>query len=144
MNNTEVPNISDQPAGINEVAEGTDIEGLRTIMDVPGEPVRVWYGPYAPSAGSRIPGPTDVLYTALIEYASPVEVASLVGESQGDDWTAYTPGWFPQELRDEAAIGNGAMLEIPTAAYQPGQFDGSYVKVPTSAPQFAIVPYDGG
>lgn len=143
MNNTEVSNSSNQPAGVNEVAEGTDIEGLRAIMNVPGEPVRVWYGPYAPSAASRIPGPTDVFYAAVIEYSSPEEVAGLVGEPSGEDPFMWVPGWFPPELQENASMNDAAMLNLPADVFQGGAFASEWVSVPLSAPQFAVVQYDG-
>jgi len=122
------------------VIADTDIAQLQKSTSIPGKPKAVWWARSTMgSKGSNgVPGPTDNLLMAVIDYGSSDVVAELVGEAGGRAVRLVSADWFPDELVNTSTDNEG---RIPAQQYRkvPGYHPDALIRVPESLPTFVIV-----
>jgi hypothetical protein len=118
-----------------------DLSELRALVEVPGEPISVRWGPVirgGTDGDDRVPGPTDVLPIAVVEYGDEATVAELVGDSTGQSGLSPLATWFPEDL---LALQTGqSSLEVTVHSDVAG-FGGEAISVATGAPRYVLVRY---
>lgn len=129
-------------AGQTQSGFSSDLDALREVLDVPGNPVSVRWGPVAlggTSEGDRVPGPTDIQHLALIDYGDPAVTVEMVAEASTFKGSVPRSPWYPDDLievLDDSGFAETLVYEGVAA------FGGNDVGVPVDAPRYALVVYD--
>lgn len=136
---------SDATAPAAQEAPITDPAELAEYIDVPGEPVGVWFWSIprgVVETNTRVPGPTDYLFYAVIEYGSPAEAADAAGPAaeQGSD-EILADNWYPQQLLDVSRVGQWDRPWLDVTVHTPISAWADPVYVIDDAPTFIVVNY---
>lgn len=135
---------------VMDVAESegpyTDPAQLGDLIDVPGDPVGVWFWEVRQGSiddGERtVPGPTDYLYLAVIQYATPEEAADAAGPvADNGAEEILADDWYPQDLLDVSQKGEWDRAWIDVTAHTPVPAWTDPVYVVDDAPNYIVVNY---
>lgn len=120
-----------------------DVEELRAIVAVPGAPEATWarlpMGRILPS--SDVPGPTDLMLYAVLDYRSAAAARDVLGERQATSEVldvASEPeryDWLPQAVL--AQVSDGSLSVLRYGALD--RFGGADVVAFEAVPRFLLV-----
>lgn len=133
-----VGGTADGAGGTSEPS--TDAEALRGVMSFPGQPEVLWTEePLGSPGDSRVPGPTDYTYDAVLDYGEPTAVAELVtGLTPVPSLLSDVPPWYPPAVAD-AAEGAGVVVDVYTGV--PGFGPQQEVAVVANEPRYVLLRY---
>lgn len=93
------------------VDPNTGLEELMAITPVPGTPRQVWWlrRPMGVNPGAGVPGPTDIMLEAVLDYGDADVVADLVQGVTGVPVTLNVADWHPDIL---TAVGSDNQIAV--------------------------------
>lgn len=125
------------------VTPNTDLAGLREITAIPGAPKALWARiPMGKiDQTGRLPGPTDLILMAVLDYGNSGAVEDVLGDAEGSKGSldfAKEPvrhNWYPDEIL--ATLSDG---KIPVIDYGPiDAFGGQRVSVFEGTPHILLL-----
>lgn len=121
------------------VTARTDLDELAELTPIAGQPEQVWWlrRPMGQQSDSNVPGPTDIMLEAIIDYGSAEAVTALLKGRSGTAVRLVGSPWYPDIMR-EATNGDE---RIPAEQYI--KVDGfnrdARISVPTGGPGVVIL-----
>lgn len=93
------------------VDPNTGFEELTAITPVPVTPRQVWWmrSPMGVNPGSGVPGPTDIMLEAVLDYGDADVVADLVRGVTGVPVMLNVANWHPDVL---TAVGSDSQIAV--------------------------------
>lgn len=118
----------------------TDLARLQSITSIPGEVKAVWWaGEAMGTPGNvRVPGPTDVFFTAVIDYGSAELVAQMLKTVNGKSEWVRGASWYP-ELLGNSATGKDGLISVMEYKHVPGFHPDALIRVPQDVPSCIIL-----
>lgn len=121
------------------VTASTDLEELTALTPIAGQPAQVWWlrRPMGKQSNSNVPGPTDIMLEAIIDYGSAEAVAALLKGRSSTAVRLVGSPWYPEIMR-EATNGEE---RIPAEQYirLEGFNRDARISVPTGEPSVVIL-----
>lgn len=121
------------------VTARTDLDELKRITPIVGQPKQVWWlrTPMGHQSDSGVPGPTDIMLEAIIDYGSADAVAALLKGKSGTSVRLVGSDWHPDMMRD--AADSDARIEAEQYIKVDGFDRDARISVPRAEPGVVIL-----
>jgi len=125
---------------VSALVANTSIAELQAGTDIPGKPVSVWWttGVMGSVGDERVPGPTDYLLNALIDYGSADTVAEIVAAGDGYEVKVFGASWYPEKLTAQASDSEGLFQSLEYKNI-PGFHPNATIRVPMGMPSYIVL-----